>query len=80
MPTIQMIFPRNQPPFFAGQVMRGTVRMSLSKQTTVRKLFIEIIEETQQKWEKYVKHYDQETYLNERLYFIGKRNEKSSGE
>lgn len=78
MPTTCIVEFENNPQkvVYAGQLLRGTVQLTLTEEKNARGVYIEIRGEAYAHWTKKkgkrTKHYNgEEEYLNERTYFVG---------
>lgn len=78
MPTTCIVDFENNPQkvLYAGQLLRGTVQLTLTEEKNVRGVFIHVLGQAYAHWTKKrgkrTKHYrGEETYLDERTYFVG---------
>lgn len=74
--------------FYAGELLRGSVRLTLTEQQTVRGVYVEIFGRAYAYWTEYcsedhahdrnrsghhVSYSGAENYLDEKIYFVGDR-------
>lgn len=78
MPTNCVIVFENNPSkvFYGGQLLKGSVTLTLTSEKTVRGIYIKITGDAYAHWSegsgKSKKSYTgEESYLNERTYFVG---------
>lgn len=83
MPTTCVIgFENPAKVFYAGQLLRGTVCLTLTNEKKIRGIYVQIFGRAYAYWKKYhsndynqnghhVSYTGNEEYLNEKIYFVG---------
>lgn len=65
--------------FYSGQLLRGTVRLTLTKQKKVRGVYVRVYGKAYCKWtrgsgENSVRYIGEENYINETTYLVGSKD------
>lgn len=70
--TYKITFENSNKVFYSGQWLRGTVRLNLIREKTIRSIYIEVSGEGKTYWIKdRVKYTGNRKYVKERIYLLG---------